>query len=138
MTNPLTRLWLSGALLLVSVPAIQAQQASPSKATQPDNSAVNKRDRAESQPTADQAKNNKSDLEIMQQIRKAVVDDKTLSTYGHNVKIIAEHGKVTLKGPVHTDEERKTIEAKATAVVGAGNVTNEIEVKADKNAKADH
>jgi osmotically-inducible protein OsmY len=138
MTNPLTKLWLSGALLLVSVPGMQAQQAAPTKATQPDNSAVNKRDRAESQPTADQAKNNKSDREIMQQIRKAVVDDKTLSTYGHNVKIIAEHGKVTLKGPVHTDAERKTIEAKATAVVGAENVVNEIDVKADKNAKADH
>src|SRR4051794_849354 len=77
----LTKLWLSGALLVVSVPAINAQQASPPKATQPDNTAVNKRDRAESQPTADQAKNNKSDREMMQQIRKAVADDKTLSTY---------------------------------------------------------
>ena len=134
----LTKLWLSGALLVVSVPAINAQQASPPKATQPDNTAVNKRDRAESQPTADQAKNNKSDREMMQQIRKAVADDKTLSTYAHNVKIIASHGKVTLKGPVHTDDERSNIEAKAVAVAGAGNVTNEITVKADKNAKADH
>lgn len=103
-----------------------------------DNTAVNKRDRAASEPTADQAKNNKPDREIMQQIRRNVVDDKTLSIYAHNVKIIASKGKVTLKGPVHTDAERSNIEAKAVAVAGAGNVTNEITVKADKNAKADH
>jgi hyperosmotically inducible protein len=119
------------------VPAIDAQQA-PAKSAQADNTAVNKRDRSEAQPTADQAKNSKSDREIMQQIRKAVVDDKTLSTYAHNVKIIARHGKVTLKGPVHTDDERKNIETKATEVAGAGNVTNEITVKADTKAKADH
>ncbi|MCU1328773.1 MAG: transport-associated protein [Bryobacterales bacterium] len=137
MTNLRSKLWIGGALLFLSVPAIDAQQA-PAKAAQADNTAVNKRDRSEAQPTADQAKNNKSDREIMQQIRKSVVDDKTLSTYAHNVKIIASHGKVTLKGPVHTDDERKNIEEKATAVAGAGNVTNEITVKADTKAKADH
>ncbi|MCC6590366.1 MAG: BON domain-containing protein [Bryobacterales bacterium] len=68
----------------------------------------------------------------MQQIRKAVVADKSLSTYGHNVKIIATNGKVTLKGPVHTEEESKAIEAKAVEVAGAGNVTNQIAVKGDK------
>ena len=71
----------------------------------------------------------------MQKIRQAVVGDKSLSTYGHNVKIISEHGKVTLKGPVHTDEERKNIEAKAVEVAGAGNVTNMLEVKGDKTAR---
>ena len=58
--------------------------------------------------------------------------DKSLSTYAHNVKVISEHGKVTLKGPVNTDEERNNIEAKATAVAGAGKVTNQIAVKGDK------
>jgi len=42
----------------------------------------------------------------MQKIRKAVMDDKSLSTSAHNVKIIAQDGKVTLKGPVKTDEEK--------------------------------
>src|SRR4051812_33531317 len=110
MTHLKSKLWLCGALFLLSVPAIDAQQTTPSAA--PDNTKVNKRDRAESQPTADQAKNNKSDREIMQQIRKSVVDDKSLSTYAHNVKIIAEHGKVTLKGPVHSADESKSIEEK--------------------------
>jgi hyperosmotically inducible protein len=67
----------------------------------------------------------------MRKIRRAVVADKSLSTYAHNVKIISESGKVTLKGPVHTEDEKKAIEAKATEVAGAGNVTNEITVKGD-------
>jgi hyperosmotically inducible protein len=129
-----TKRWVAGALFLIGMPAIYAQQAQP-KSAEADNTKVNKRDRAASQPTADQAKNTKSDREIMQQIRKAVVDDKSLSTYAHNVKIISAHGKVTLKGPVHSEEEKKNIESKATEVAGSGNVTNQISVKADK---ADH
>jgi hyperosmotically inducible periplasmic protein len=98
----------------------------------PDNTKVNERDRAKNQPTADQAKDNLSDRELMQQIRKAIMADKSLSTYGKNVKVIAQHGKVTLKGPVHTEEERKNIEAKAAQIAGAANVTNQLAVKGDK------
>ncbi len=67
----------------------------------------------------------------MKEIRRSVVGDKSLSTYGHNVKIISQHGKVTLKGPVHTEDEKKNIEAKAVQVAGDGNVTNQITVKGD-------
>jgi len=123
-------LLLASLLLSPAVPAGFAQD----KGTQVDNTKMNSRDRDKSQVTADQAKQNLSDREIMQQIRKAVVADKSLSTYAHNVKIIATHGKVTLKGPVHTEEERSNIEAKATQVAGAGNVVNQISVKADKAA----
>jgi hyperosmotically inducible periplasmic protein len=98
--------------------------------TQPDNTKVNQRDRNKAQPTADQGKNNKSDREIMKEIRRSVVSDKSLSTYAHNVKIISQGGKVTLKGPVHTEEEKKSIESKASAVAGDGNVTNQLTVKA--------
>jgi osmotically-inducible protein OsmY len=99
---------------------------------EPDNSKVNKRDRAATAKTADSAKDNPNDRQIMQKIRKAVVDDKSLSTYAHNVKIISEHGKVTLKGTVHTEAEKQNIEAKATEVAGTGNVTNQLMVKGDK------
>ena len=101
-------------------------------AQQPDNTKVNTRDRDSAQPTADRAKNNLSDRQIMQNIRKSVMADKSLSTYGHNVKIISEHGKVTLKGPVHTDEESHNIESKAKEVAGDGNVENQLTVKHDK------
>jgi len=44
---------------------------------------------------------------------------------------------VTLKGPVHSEDERKSIEAKAAEVAGADHVTNQIEVKADEKSKTD-
>jgi osmotically-inducible protein OsmY len=99
--------------------------------SQADNTGANKGQPGAS-PTADQGKNNKSDLQTMQQIRKAVVADKTLSSYGHNVKIIARDGRVTLKGPVRSDAEKQSIEQKAIAVVGAGNVVNDMTIKAAK------
>jgi osmotically-inducible protein OsmY len=68
----------------------------------------------------------------MQKIRKAVMDEKSLSTYAHNVKIISQDGKVTLKGPVRSAEEKETIAQKAVEVAGAGNVTNDLTVKPAK------
>jgi len=96
---------------------------------QPDNTKVNKQDRAPGAITADQQKENRSDRELTQQIRKAVMADKSLSTYAHNVKIVAQAGTVTLKGPVRSDEEKKTIVAKAEEVAGAGKVTDQLTVK---------
>jgi hyperosmotically inducible protein len=52
--------------------------------------------------------------------------------YAHNIKIITQDGKVTLRGPVRSEDEKASIEAKAVAVAGAGNVTNQLEV-APKN-----
>jgi hyperosmotically inducible protein len=105
---------------------------SQDKPTQPDNTKVNKQERHKS---ADHAKDNASDRELMQKIRKSVVSDKSLSRSAHNVKIIAENGKVTLKGPVRSEEEKKSIEAKANEIAGSGNVTNELTVKESSKKK---
>lgn len=118
-------------LLGLLVGPVFAQQASPQSHPSSDNTKVNQRDRKTSEPTADQGKNASSDRETMRKIRQAVVADKSLSTYAHNIKIISQGGKVTLKGPVHTEEEKKAIEAKATKIAGAGNVTDDITVKGD-------
>jgi len=99
----------------------------------PDNTAVNKRDRDRSAPTADQGKNNLSDRDLMKHIRRDVVHDKSLSTYGHNVKIIAQHGKVTLKGPVHSEDEKHSVEEHARRYAGEGNVDNQLTVKEGRN-----
>jgi osmotically-inducible protein OsmY len=98
----------------------------------PDNTAVNKRDRDANQPTADRASNKMSDTDMMKKIRHDVVADKSLSTYGHNVKIIASGGRVTLKGPVHTEQEKQTIEEHARKYAGDGNIDNQITVKGDR------
>ena len=94
-------------------------------AQQPDNTRVNK----EAQPTADQPKSSKGDLKITQQIRREIVKDKTLSTDAHNVKVVVTDGKVTLKGPVKSDQEKTAIQEKTAAIAGAGNVTNDLTVK---------
>ena len=84
--------------------------------------------RTSPQPTADQQKENPTDRQLAQQIRKALVKDKSLSTYGHNVKVIAQNGMVTLKGPVKSDEEKQAIEAKAAQIAGSDKVTSEMQV----------
>jgi osmotically-inducible protein OsmY len=107
-----------------------AQQSSGQEGSTPaDNTTVNQRDRNPNEPTADQQKNNLSDRDITQQIRKAIMKDKSLSTYAHNVKVITQNGQVTLKGPVRSDEEKRAIEAKATEIVGENKVTSEMDIK---------
>ena len=69
-------------------------------AQEADNTKTNQRDRAAGAVTADQQKMNAADRELTRKIRRSVVDDKTLSTYAHNVKIMARDGTVTLRGPV--------------------------------------
>jgi osmotically-inducible protein OsmY len=103
--------------------------ATQSNAPQPDNTKVNQRDRNANEPTADQQKSNRSDRDITQQVRKAIMEDKSLSTYAHNVKIITQNGMVTLKGPVRSEDEKKAIEAKAAEVAGGDKVTNEMDIK---------
>ena len=96
--------------------------------TPPDNTKVNTRDRDAGAVTADQQKENTADRDVAKRIRQSVIKDKSLSTYAHNVKIVVQGGQVTLKGPVRSEEEKRSIEAKAAAVAGAGRVTNEIDV----------
>ena len=99
----------------------------------PDNTKTNKRDRDSSSPTADQQKMNATDRDLAKRVRQSLMSDKSLSTYAHNIKIVARGGKVTLKGPVRSEEEKSAIEAKATEVAGAGNVMNQLEVAPPKS-----
>jgi hyperosmotically inducible periplasmic protein len=91
----------------------------------PDNTKMNK---DQAPPTADQQKMNASDRAITQQIRKAIHEDASLSTYAHNIKVITQDGKVTLRGPVRSDDEKSNIEAKAVTVAGKDNVTDQLTV----------
>lgn len=95
----------------------------------PDNSAINKRDNGPGEPTADQQKNNQSDLDLTAKIRRSIVSDKSLSTNAHNVKIIAQNGMVTLKGPVQSEAEKHSIEQRASSIAGQSKVKNEIDVQ---------
>jgi hyperosmotically inducible protein len=107
----------------------KASSSTTSGSPDADNTRNNATDRNSNKPTADNAKNNTSDRDTMQKIRKAIMADKTLSTNAHNVKVISQHGQVTLRGVVNSDEEKSTVERLATDVAGSGTVTNSLTVK---------
>lgn len=126
-TSALCGAVLSGAFLLAG-----NLQAAPVQNTAPDNTSVNKADRDSAQPTADQGKNNMTDRNLEKNIRRDVIKDKSLSSYGHNAKIISQHGTVTLRGPVHSEDEKRSIEEHARKYAGDGRVNNELTVKGDR------
>lgn len=105
--------------------------ASAAAQTAPDNTKVNKRDRAEGAQTADQQKENPADRELAKKIRAALTDDDTLSTYAQNVKVIVRDGHVTLKGPVRSAAEKTSVAAKAVEIAGKGHVTNSLSIAPD-------
>lgn len=122
LSMALMAVWLCGAGLLWGQQSDSTRQA-------PDNSQTNRRDRNQSEPTAEQQKENQSDRELAARVRQALVKDKSLSTYAHNVKVIAQDGTVTLKGPVRSEDEKQTVEAKAAeAAGGADKIKSELEV----------
>jgi hyperosmotically inducible protein len=120
--------WLLGAVLCSGTLLIAQQSTNQDAPAPADNTKTNQRDQNPNEATADQQKENRSDRDITQQIRKAIVNDKSLSTYAHNVKIVTQDGQVTLKGPVRSEEEKKAIEEKASEIVG-DKVTSELAVK---------
>jgi len=113
-------LWLS------SGPQLRAQQSAP------DNTKTNQGDANKGATTADQQKMNAADRNITKEIRSSIMKDKSLSTYAHNIKVITQDGKVTLKGPVRSEDEKAAIESKAVAIAGANNVINQLEVAPPK------
>jgi hyperosmotically inducible protein len=130
--NPHRFAWLVAGVVLIGV----ASGSTLSLGAQaPDNTKVNTRDRAAGAVTADQQKENATDRDLTQKIRRSLMREKALSTYAHNVKIVSQGGQVTLKGPVRSDQEKQTVEAKAVEVAGAGHVVNELSVAAAKQAK---
>ena len=119
---------LAPFLLLGSLGLLWAQQDTSTQAQPADNPTVNQRDRNTSEPTADRQKENPTDRQLAQQIRKALMKDKSLSTYAHNVKVIAQNGMVTLKGPVKSEDEKQAVETKAAQIAGSDKVTSEIQI----------
>lgn len=121
---PLGSLVFCVSLMAAPIPRTQDNQQNA-----PDNTKKNK---DQTSPTADQQKMNPADRAITQKIRKAVHDDNSLSTYAHNIKIITQDGKVTLRGPVRSEDEKSNLQSKAVAVAGEANVTNQLEIAPSK------
>ena len=136
--------WLtgSGPLLLIafvaiiasSTPNVTAHRRHNSQGTpaEPDNTKKNLPTNHHDANRADQQSNSSDDVVLTRKIRQSLTQDKSLSTYGHNVKIITRNGVVELKGPVRSQSEKDAIEAKATEIAGASKVKNELTVKTEK------
>ena len=129
MNRVLTTVVLGAALICGLTLARAQQDAATQPGTPADNTKQNTRDRNASEPTADNQKDNQTDRKLTQEIRRAIVKDKTLSTYAHNVKIVTQGGMVTLKGPVRSEEEKQSVEAKAKQIAGDDKVNSELRVK---------
>src|ERR1700731_2320642 len=117
----------------------QAQQATPtprdpaaaSDATEADNTKRNASEQNKDTDTAEKQSNSKDDLALTQKIRQAVMKDGSLSMNAKNIKIIAQDGKITLKGPVDSQQEKDTIAGKAGEIAGKDK-DNQLEVKSEK------
>jgi osmotically-inducible protein OsmY len=78
-----------------------------------DDTGRNVRDRDNQTLTPSDQSNDPDDVKVTREIRKALVADDALSTTAKNIKIITVHGKVVLRGPVATAQEKAKIEKTA-------------------------
>lgn len=124
---PLAAASLFLSTTLLATPVLQDQQPAS------DNTKTNQGDANKDATTAGQQKMNPADRDTTKKIRSSIFQDKSLSTYAHNIKIITRDGKVTLKGPVRSEDEKSNIEAKAKAAAGDANVDDQLEIAPPKS-----
>lgn len=123
-TKPMKKL----PLLIASCLALTGVLHAEDSKTEADNTAKNERDRVENKETPFDQSEKAEDVELTASIRKEVIADDSLSALAKNAKIITNEGKVVLRGPVETKDEKAKIAALAKEA-GAKSVTNELEVK---------
>ena len=126
-----------GAILLVYSSQGQQPTATPrgpaaADSTEADNTKRNSTEQNKNTDTAEKQSNNKDDLSLTQKIRQEVITDGSLSMNAKNIKIIVRDGKVMLRGPVDSQQEKDTIATKAGEIAGKDKVDNQLEIKAEK------
>jgi hypothetical protein len=110
------------------VPVDTTTTAPDSSATAPDNTEVNERDASGATKTPIDQDETQRDVNITAEIRDRILNTEGMSINARNAKVITAGGKVTLRGPVESAEERDTIDKIAREVAGEGNVENLLEV----------
>ena len=119
---------LAVASIFATSVCAQAADTAPTAAVAPDNTKVNRSDKRDATRSAQTQSNATGDVELLAAVRKRLVEDDGLSTYAHNVKIVATNGKVTLRGPVRSSQERDMVVAHARSVDGVTSVDNRLTV----------
>jgi hyperosmotically inducible protein len=126
-----------GAIGLVYSSQGQQPTATPrdpaaANSTEADNTKRNSTEQNKNTDTAEKQSNTKDDLALTQKIRQEVIQDGSLSMNAKNIKVIVRDGKVMLRGPVDSQQEKDTIAIKAGEIAGKDKVDNQLEVKAQK------
>jgi len=123
--------WVARDLALLAVMGVFGLAAPWSRPSEQnsENSQVTRPSNSNSSASADEQAQSTKDRELARKIRRALVTDKSLSTYAHNIRIIAQSGTVTLKGVVRSEQEKSAIISKAIQIAGANNVKDEITAK---------
>lgn len=112
--------------------ALNSMAVDAKEAPKADNSAQNVGAERRDSVTAEKQDNKKSNVEVLAQIRKAVVDDNSLSMNAKNAKILFKNGLVTLKGPVDSDAEKARVEELAKSCSSVSSVKNMLTVAPKK------
>lgn len=100
--------------------------------TDADNTRRNEIDRKTDTKTPFDQSESSADIKVTAEIRRAIIDDDSMSVNAQNIKIMTDKaGVVTLRGVVHSQAEKSSIEAKAKAVAGVTRVDNQLEIKAN-------
>jgi len=94
-----------------------------------DNTARNVRERSGRALTPFDQGHSAADIKTTAQIRRDIIASENMSVNGRNVKIITNEGRITLRGPVDSAEEKRLIGALASKAAASGNVDNQLEVK---------
>ena len=105
-----------------------AALAADDKKTEPDNTAINERDRSGDAKTSGDQSNSSADLKITQAIRQALMKEPSLSTTAKNIKVITADGHVTVRGPVTTTQEKAKIDQLARSAAGGAQIDDQLEV----------
>src|SRR3954464_13589851 len=87
----------------------QSKDSGADKPAAPDNTRVNKADRNNAQPTAQNQSNATTGSDLAAAVRKAITQDKSLSTYALNVKVVVRDGEVAPRGPVRSGDEKTEV-----------------------------
>lgn len=119
----------SGQSSATTAPQGQSQGQSQDQSYGADNTGRNKMEQGDVRQNAGDQSNASDAVDLTARIRQAITADDSLSMDAHNIKIITENGKVTLRGPVASEAERRKVEAIAKKAAGSQTVINKLDVK---------
>lgn len=76
----------------------------------------------------------KTDIATTARIRKGILSLEDLSVNARSVRIVTKEGRVTLRGPVGSEEERRLLGEIANRIATSGLADNRLEVRGVQTA----